>query len=331
MADAPFYPYQLSAIQGLLSAIAQNTAQSASYTPVWGDVTGLLSNQTDLSSALAGKENSLGVPSTNGFVLSSTTSGVRSWVAQSGGGGGGTPGGSNYQVQFNNSTAFGGIANGSAGTVLTSNGTGAAPTFQVVSGAGNVVGPVSATQYDLAMFADTTGKVLSDSGITTNGTGGMTVTSFSVSGTTTFNSGLTGLAFLTSGVVSAVSAIPSSYTATTQSTNDSSAKIATTAFVNPSTNAIGVVTTTATIPWATSTSHSMTLTGSDTCVVTFTGATDGVTITVAVTTASGAAVTWPTVKWTGGTVPTQSTSGIDFYTFKKVGSIICGAMIPALS
>src|SRR5574337_1723886 len=32
------------------------------------------------TSAIAGKENSLGNPSTNGYVLSSTTSGARSWV-----------------------------------------------------------------------------------------------------------------------------------------------------------------------------------------------------------------------------------------------------------
>lgn len=34
-------------------------------------------------------EKYLGVPSTNGYVLASTTSGVRSWVAMSQGGGGG--------------------------------------------------------------------------------------------------------------------------------------------------------------------------------------------------------------------------------------------------
>jgi hypothetical protein len=37
-----------------------------------------------------GKENNLGNPSTNGYVLSSTTGGVRSWIAPATGGGGGT-------------------------------------------------------------------------------------------------------------------------------------------------------------------------------------------------------------------------------------------------
>jgi hypothetical protein len=53
----------------------------------WGDITGTLADQTDLDSALNGKEDSLGNPSTTGYVLSSTDAGVRSWVAQSGGGG----------------------------------------------------------------------------------------------------------------------------------------------------------------------------------------------------------------------------------------------------
>lgn len=46
----------------------------------WGNITGTLADQTDLNSALNGKEDSLGNPGTNGYVLSSTTGGVRSWV-----------------------------------------------------------------------------------------------------------------------------------------------------------------------------------------------------------------------------------------------------------
>ncbi len=103
---------------------------------------------------------------------------ANTWVAQAGGGGGGTPGGTNGQVQYNNSSAFGGIAlvsggilgatsatvpayssaltahgvvvgggagatptstaAGSSGQVLTSNGSSADPTFQSVSGTGTV-------------------------------------------------------------------------------------------------------------------------------------------------------------------------------------------------
>jgi len=47
------------------------------------------------------------VPAANGYALTSTTAGVMSWAATSGG----TPGGSNTQIQFNNSSAFGGSAN----------------------------------------------------------------------------------------------------------------------------------------------------------------------------------------------------------------------------
>lgn len=46
------------------------------------------SQVTNLTSDLAGKEAGLGNPGTNGYVLSSTTAGVRSWVAPSGGSGG---------------------------------------------------------------------------------------------------------------------------------------------------------------------------------------------------------------------------------------------------
>lgn len=45
-------------------------------------------------------------------------------------GGGGTPGGTAGQVQYNNAGAFGGISEGTAAQVLTSNGAGAAPSFQ---------------------------------------------------------------------------------------------------------------------------------------------------------------------------------------------------------
>ena len=53
-------------------------------------------------------------------VLSSTGSGL-SWVA--GGGGGGTPGGSDTQIQYNNSSSFGGVSNLTfSGSVLTFSG-----------------------------------------------------------------------------------------------------------------------------------------------------------------------------------------------------------------
>ena len=46
--------------------------------------------KTVINATLATKENSLGNPSTNGYVLSSTSTGTRSWIAPATGGGGGT-------------------------------------------------------------------------------------------------------------------------------------------------------------------------------------------------------------------------------------------------
>ena len=48
---------------------------------------------------------------TNGYVLQTDGTGNLSWTAQTGGGGNGTPGGSNTQIQFNNSGNFGGSSN----------------------------------------------------------------------------------------------------------------------------------------------------------------------------------------------------------------------------
>lgn len=42
----------------------------------------------------------------------------------------GVAGGSNFQIQYNNNTGFSGISNGTAGQVVTSNGTGSAPSMQ---------------------------------------------------------------------------------------------------------------------------------------------------------------------------------------------------------
>lgn len=113
-------------------------------------------------------------PSVSGYVLSSTTAGVMSWVAQSGGGGGGTPGGSDTQVQFNDSNAFGGDAGltylkASDALVLAGE-----IRFTETGGGSDYVGfkaPASITTsriYTLPAADGTSGQVLS-----TNGTGGL--------------------------------------------------------------------------------------------------------------------------------------------------------------
>jgi hypothetical protein len=54
----------------------------------WGNITGTLSNQTDLQTALNAKENSLGNPSADGYILESDTAGNRNWIPKPTGGGG---------------------------------------------------------------------------------------------------------------------------------------------------------------------------------------------------------------------------------------------------
>lgn len=68
------------------------------------------------------KENYLSVPAANGYVLSSTTAGVRSWVAQTGGGGGGDMLKATYDVDNNgivdNTEAISIIGRNSTGVTL---------------------------------------------------------------------------------------------------------------------------------------------------------------------------------------------------------------------
>jgi hypothetical protein len=113
----------------------------------------------------------------------------------SGGGGGGTPGGSNGQVQYNNSGAFGGFTFSGGVTVNPSTGvavlgnpgpstlggiesvaqvggefvqyidTSGVPHLATPSGGGNVTGPGSSVNNDLACFNGTSGTLLADCGI----------------------------------------------------------------------------------------------------------------------------------------------------------------------
>lgn len=75
-------------------------------------------------------EPALGNPSTNGYVLSSTTGGTRSWIAA-----GGTPGGSSGQPQYNAAGAFAGVSN----TVIVLPGTGTLATAAAAASAGTIL------------------------------------------------------------------------------------------------------------------------------------------------------------------------------------------------
>ena len=100
--------------------------------------------------------------------------------------------------------------------------------------------------------------------------------------------------------------------------------------------AVGTVTTSATITWSSGSVFTMLLTNSDTCVVTFSGATSGQVIVVKVaqpgTTGSGV-ITWPTSYWAGGTIPTMTTgaSAIDVYTFVYDGTNYYGSAVQSLA
>jgi hypothetical protein len=82
-----------------------------------------------------------------------------------------------------------------------------------------------------------------------------------------------------------------------------------------------------TIDWSAASTFTKTL-GANT-TFTFSNATDGQAIVVALTnTASNYTVTWPTVSWTGGVAPTQTVGAkTDVYTFIKIGSIYYGSAV----
>jgi hypothetical protein len=83
------------------------------------------------------------------------------------------------------------------------------------------------------------------------------------------------------------------------------------------------------IDWSTSSTFTKTL-AAGANAFTFSSTTDGQAIIVVVTGAAST-LTWPTVKWAGGTVPTQTASGTDVYTFVKAGANIYGSVVQAFA
>lgn len=94
-----------------------------------------------------------------------------------------------------------------------------------------------------------------------------------------------------------------------------------------STDAAAVAIAASAIDWSLGSTFTKTLAANTT--FTFSNATDGKTIVVALTnTASNYTVTWPTVSWSGGAAPTQTVGAkTDVYTFIKVGSVIYGSAV----
>lgn len=77
------------------------------------------------------------------------------------------------------------------------------------------------------------------------------------------------------------------------------------------------------IDWSLGNNFSKTISGNTT--FTFTGATAGQWITVAVTASGAFTTSWPTVTWQGGAAPTQTASKTDFYTFYYNGTTYYGS------
>lgn len=97
--------------------------------------------------------------------------------------------------------------------------------------------------------------------------------------------------------------------------------------IDPASVALGSGTS---VDWSLSSSFSKTLSANTT--FTFANATDGQVIVMTVlNTASNYTVTWPTVSWSGGSAPTQTTGAkTDVYTFTKIGSTIFGSAVQNL-
>lgn len=66
---------------------------------------------------------------------------------------------------FDGVSIFSGLDGSTVGKILTSNGTGIAPSFQTSAPSGDVVGPASALNNDIVVFNGITGKIIKDTGI----------------------------------------------------------------------------------------------------------------------------------------------------------------------
>lgn len=105
----------------------------------------------------------------------------------------------------------------------------------------------------------------------------------------------------------------------------------TTPVINGQTQGAAVAMGALAIDWSLGTVFTKTLSaGSNT--ITFSNQTSGMVITVRLTSnGGGSTVTWPTVKWAGGAAPTQTSTGIDVYTFVHDGTSVYGSVVQAMA
>jgi plastocyanin len=151
VANANFSGFVTGNAQGNITSVGSLTGLTVS------NVTGVVDFTTTANVTLGAVANLHISGGTNGYVLSTDGSSTLSWVAQSGGGG--SPGGTDTQVQFNDSSAFGGNAGltfNKTTTTLTAN------NFVVTSTAN------LGSNANVIITGGTNGYVLS-----TNGAGGL--------------------------------------------------------------------------------------------------------------------------------------------------------------
>ena len=198
------------------------------------------------------------------------------------------------------------IADGTANQALVTDGAGVLSFAS--AGTGDVVGPSSSVDSELALFNSTTGKLIK-------------------------RASLTGLVKATSGVASAATA-GTDYTSpssTETMTNKTLTNPTVTNYVE-SVVAIGTVTTASTLSLTSGTVQTATLTASTACTFTMPTATAGKSFILllkqAATTGNGTA-TFTGVKFSGGTAPTiTATAGkMDILTFTADGTNWYGSFI----
>ena len=198
------------------------------------------------------------------------------------------------------------IADGTSGQAIVTDGAGVLSFAS--AGTGDVVGPSSSVDSELALFNSTTGKLIK-------------------------RASLTGLVKATSGVASAATA-GTDYTSpssTETMTNKTLTNPTVTNYVE-SVVAIGTVTTASTLSLTSGTVQTATLTASTACTFTMPTATAGKSFILllkqAATTGNGTA-TFTGVKFSGGTAPTiTATAGkMDILTFTADGTNWYGSFI----
>jgi hypothetical protein len=181
--------------------------------------------------------------------------------------------------------------------------------YNIYLGQGSMTGTAPANSYQLyiqGLLAGTNKYAIyqAGSGDSNYFAGPVTVPAFTATGTTTLATSLTGALSASSGVVSA-----GTLSIANGGTGQTTAAAAQRA-LTPATSTISA----SAIDWSVSNSFYKTLSANTT--FTFSNAQDGQVITICLlNTTSNYTVTWPTIKWTGGTAPTMTTGAkYDVYT-----------------